>query len=73
MDCSPSGSSVHEDSPGKNTGVGCYFLLHSSQARDQMQVSQHCMQILYSLSHQGSPIYCFLVLKYYLDIVSESL
>ena len=24
MDCSPSGSSVHGDSPGKNTGVGCH-------------------------------------------------
>ena len=28
MDCSPPGSSVHEDSPGKNTGVGCHALLH---------------------------------------------
>ena len=27
MDCSPSGSSVHGDSPGKNTGVGCHALL----------------------------------------------
>ena len=27
MDCSPSGSSVHGDSPGENTGVGCYALL----------------------------------------------
>ena len=27
MDCSPPGSSVHGDSPGKNTGVGCHFLL----------------------------------------------
>ena len=27
MDCSPPGSSVHEDSPGKNTGVGCHALL----------------------------------------------
>ena len=26
-DCSPPGSSVHGDSPGKNTGVGCHFLL----------------------------------------------
>ena len=26
-DCSPPGSSVHGDSPGKNTGVGCYVLL----------------------------------------------
>ena len=27
MDCSPPGSSVHWDSLGKNTGVGCHFLL----------------------------------------------
>ena len=27
MDCSPAGSSVYEDSPGKNTGMGCHFLL----------------------------------------------
>ena len=27
MDCSPPGSSVHGDSPGKNSGVGCHFLL----------------------------------------------
>ena len=27
MDCNPPGSSVHGDSPGNNTGVGCYFLL----------------------------------------------
>ena len=27
MDCSPSGSSVHGDSPAKNTGVGCHVLL----------------------------------------------
>ena len=27
MDCSPPGSSVHGDSPGKNTEVGCHALL----------------------------------------------
>ena len=27
MDSSPPGSFVHGDSPGKNTGVGCHFLL----------------------------------------------
>ena len=27
MDCSPPGSSVHGDSPGKNTRVGCCVLL----------------------------------------------
>ena len=26
MDCSPRGSSVHGDSPGKNTATGCHFL-----------------------------------------------
>ena len=26
MDYSPPGSSVHGDSPGQNTGVGCYAL-----------------------------------------------
>ena len=39
MDCSPTGSSVHGDFPGKNTGVGCHALLQgSSQPRDQAQV-----------------------------------
>ena len=27
MECSPPGSSVHGDSPGENTGVGCHALL----------------------------------------------
>ena len=27
MDCSLPASSVHEDCPGKNTGVGCHALL----------------------------------------------
>ena len=30
MDCNPPGSSAHGDSPGKNTGVGCHFLLQGS-------------------------------------------
>ena len=43
------------NSPGQNTGVGSHFLLRgSSQPRDQTQVSL-CRQILYQLSHQGSP------------------
>ena len=55
MDCSPPGSSVHGDYPGKNTRVGCHALLQgSSQPRDLTQVS--CITgILYHLSHQGSP------------------
>ena len=30
MDCSPPGSSVHVDSPGKNTGVGHHALLQGN-------------------------------------------
>ena len=30
LDYSPPGSSVHHDSPGKNTGVGCYALLQGT-------------------------------------------
>ena len=57
MDCSPSGYTVHGDSPGKNTGVGCHALLQGifpTQGfhRDLL----HCRWILYSLSQQGSPI-----------------
>ena len=41
MACSPPGSSVHGDSPGMSTGVGCHALLQgiSSQPRDQTKVS----------------------------------
>ena len=56
MDCSLPGSSVHRDSPGKNIGVGCHALL---QGIFPIQGSSpglpHCRQILYQLSHQGSP------------------
>ena len=56
MDCSQSGYSVHGNSPGKNTGVGCHVLLQgifSTQGSDPVLL--HCRQILYHLSHQGSP------------------
>ena len=33
MNCSPSGSSVHGDSPGKNTGAGCHALLQVDSIR----------------------------------------
>ena len=32
MDCSLPGSSVHGDSPGKNTGVDCHSLLQGSNS-----------------------------------------
>ena len=58
MDCSLpcSCSSLHRDSPGTNTGVGCHALL---QGIFPIQGSNpgllQCRRILYHLSHQGSP------------------
>ena len=40
MDCSPPGSSIHVDSPRKNTGVGCHALLQGIfPTQDRTQVS----------------------------------
>ena len=56
MDCSPPGSSVHEDSPGKNTGVSCHALLQGIfPTQGSNPGLTQCRQILYHLSHQGSP------------------
>ena len=46
------------DSPGKNTGVGCYALLQGIfPTRGLNPGLLHCKWILYQLSHQGSPQY----------------
>ena len=58
MDCSPSDSSVHGDSPGKNTGVGCQACLRRGIFPTQGSNLSllHYRQILYQLSHQESPL-----------------
>ena len=56
MDCSQPGSSVHGDSPGKNTGVGCHVLL---QGIFPIQGSNpgllHCRQIFLPSEPPGKP------------------
>ena len=55
--CSPPGSSVHRDSPGRNTEVGCHALLQGIFPTQGLNPClPHCRQILYHLSHQGSPL-----------------
>ena len=50
------GSSVHGDSPGKNTGVGCHTLLQRIFPTQGLNLGlPHFRQFLYHLSHQGSP------------------
>ena len=56
MDCSPPGSSVHGDSPNKNTGVGCHAVLQGIfPTQGSNPDLPHCRRILYHLSHQESP------------------
>ena len=56
MDCCPPGSACPRDSPGKNTGVGCCALLQGIFPTEGWKPGLlHCRQILYHLSHQGSP------------------
>ena len=58
MDCSPPGSSVHGDSPGKNTGVGCRAVLREFfPTQGSNPGLPHCRQILYHISHQGSSVF----------------
>ena len=57
MDCSLPGSSVHGDSPGKNTRMGCHALLQGIfPTQGSNPGLLHCRWILYQLSQQRSPI-----------------
>ena len=56
MDSSLPGSSVHGDSPAKNTAVGCHFLLQRFFPTQGLNPDLlHCRWILYILNHQRSP------------------
>ena len=53
---SPPVSSLHGNSPGKNTRVGCHALLEEIFPTQGLNPGLlHCSWILYCLSHQGSP------------------
>ena len=52
VECSLPGSSVHGDSPGKNTGVGCHALLQGILPTQRWNPDLSCCrQILYHLSY----------------------
>ena len=56
MDCIPPGSSVHADSPGGNTEVGCHALFQGIfPTHGSNPGLLHCRWILYHLSHHRSP------------------
>ena len=41
IDCSPPGPRP-QDSPGKNTGVGCHFLLQGMKVKSESELTQSC-------------------------------
>ena len=48
------------DCPGRNTGVGCHFLLQGIFPSQGLNPGlPHCRQILYHLSHQGRPNFIY--------------
>ena len=57
------------DSPGENTGVGCYFLLQGVFPSQELNPGLlHCRKMLYRLSYKASPyipiyIYIFILLS----------
>ena len=64
------GSSVHGDSPGKNTGMGCHALLQGIFPTQGLNPGlPHCRWILYQLSCQGSPNRYNITVKYTLLIL----
>ena len=55
-DCNPPGTSVHGDSPGKNTGVSSLSLLQGIYPTQKLNWRlPRCRQILHQLSYKGSP------------------
>ena len=42
IDSSPPASPCPWDSPGKNTGVGCHFLLQCTKVKSESEVTQSC-------------------------------
>ena len=59
IDGSPPGSPSPWDSPGKNTGVGCHFLLQCMKVRSESDVAQSCLTLSDSMdcSLPGSSIH----------------
>ena len=71
VDCSPPGSSVLRNSPGKNTGVGCHALLPGIFPTQGLNLCLLCflhsqMGSLYRWCHLGSPTLCSLMTQFIL-------
>ena len=77
VDCSPPGSSVHEDSPGKNTREVCHTLLWGIFPTQELNWSLlHCRQILYHLSQgwtDNRDLFPVLLLQFILSLCANGI
>ena len=55
--CSQPGSSVHGDSPGKNTGVGCHALLQGNLPNPGIEPRSSALQAELEWAWQLTPIF----------------
>ena len=55
------------DSPGKNTGVGCHFLLQCMKVKSEREVAQSCLTLAtpWTAAHQAPPSMEFSRQKYW--------
>ena len=55
------------DSPGKNTGVGCYFLLHCIKVKSESEVARSCPTLNDPMDYSlpGSSIHGFSMQEYW--------
>ena len=62
------------DSPGKNTGVGCHFLLQCMKVKSESEVAQSCPTLINPLdcSLPGSSVHGFSRQEYWSGVPSPS-
>ena len=62
------------DSPGKNTGVGCHFLLQCMKVKSESEVAQSCPTLSnpWTAAHQAPPSMGFSRQEYWSGVPSPS-
>ena len=63
------------DSPGKNTGVGCHFLLQCIKVKSESEVTQSCLTVEtpWTAAYQAPPSMGFSRQEYWSGVPSPSL
>ena len=75
IDGSPPGSPCPCDSLGKNTGVGCHFLLQCMKVESESEVAQSCrlFAIAWTAAYQAAPSMGFSRKEYWSGVPLPSL